>query len=227
MKLLDGTISLDGHELASKYPTPKAQEVRIVVPGAVSIGIKCKDGIVLGNERRSIWGYTVLSKNVKKVFRVTENIGFSISGLISDMQILTKIMRANANIYELDKGSPMKVKTLAKFLASFLYRQKMAPLYTQVIIGGVDAAGPQLFTLDPVGSLIPDDFAATGSSTTLALSILEAEYTPEMTVDKGRALAEKAIVNSIKRDATVGDAMDLLVITKDGSKGFSKDLSGL
>jgi proteasome beta subunit len=225
MKLLDSRISLDGREIRPIQDTPKAQEVQIVIPGAASIGIKCTDGIVLANERRSIWGYTIISKSVKKVFRITDRIGFTIGGLISDMQMLTKIMRANANLYELDKEAPMKVRSLTKLLANFLYQRKMAPFYTQVIVGGVDGDGPQLYTLDPVGSLIPDDFAAVGSSTTMAISILEAEYFPEITVEKAKALAEKAIVNSIKRDATVGDGIDMLIITKAGSTGLSKDLT--
>ncbi len=225
MKLLDSRISLDGRDISPAQDTPKAQEVQIVIPGAASIGIKCTDGVVLANERRSIWGYTVISKSVKKVFRITDRIGFTIGGLISDMQMLTKIMRANANLYELDKEMPMKVKSLTKLLANFLYQRKMAPFYTQVIVGGFDGDGPQLYTLDPAGSLIPDEFAAVGSSTTMAISILEAEYTPEITVEKAKVLAEKAIVNSIKRDATVGDGIDMLIITKAGSTGLSKDLA--
>ncbi|NMC06153.1 MAG: proteasome subunit beta [Candidatus Lokiarchaeota archaeon] len=224
MKLLDSRISLEGREMQMAQSTPKAQEVQIVIPGAVSIGIKCTDGIVLANERQSIWGYTVISKSVKKVFRITDRIGFTIGGLISDMQMLTKIMRANANLYELDKEMPMKVKSLTKLLANFLYQRKMAPFYTQIIVGGVDDDGPQLYTLDPVGSVIPDEFAAVGSSTTMAISILEAEYRPEITVEKAKLLAENAIVNSIKRDATVGGGIDMLVITKSGSTGLSKDL---
>nr|MDO8083588.1 hypothetical protein [Candidatus Sigynarchaeum springense] len=225
MKLLDSRISLDGREFHPVQDTPRAQEVQIVIPGAVSIGIKCADGIVLANERRSIWGYTVISESVKKVFRITDRIGFTIGGLISDMQMLTKIMRANANLYELDKETPIKVKSLTKLLSNFLYQRKMTPFYTQIIVGGVDGDGPQLYALDPAGSLIPDDFAAVGSSTTLAISILEAEYTPSITVEKAKALAEKAIVNSIKRDATVGGGIDMLIITKSGSTGLSKDLS--
>jgi proteasome beta subunit len=225
MKLEDTKISLDSDVIGTPIPTPKAQEVQIVVPGAVSIGIKCADGVVLANERRVIWSYTVISKTTKKVFLVTKNIGFSVSGLISDMQMLHKIIRANANIFELDKGKPMSVKGLTKFLANFLYQRKMAPLYTQVIVAGVDAAGPSLYTLDPVGSLLPDDFAATGSSTTLAISILESEYTSSITVEEAKALAEKAIVNSVKRDATTGEGLDMLVITKDGVEWVSKELT--
>ena len=29
---------------------------QIMVPGATAVGIKCKDGVVLGNDRRATWG---------------------------------------------------------------------------------------------------------------------------------------------------------------------------
>ncbi|MHA1683867.1 MAG: proteasome subunit beta [Promethearchaeota archaeon] len=227
MKLPEPTIPLSGPEFKVDLETPDAQQVQIVIPGAVSVGVKCKDGVVLGNERRVIWGYTVTNKKVKKVFKITDKIGFTVSGLISDMQMLVKIMRANVNIFELSNQTTMSVKALTKLLAGYLYQRKMAPLYTQVIVGGIDKSGPSLYTLDPIGSLIPDDFAATGSATTMAISMLESEYRTEMTVAEGKALVEKSIINSIKRDATTGEMLDILVITKDGSKGMSKDLSNV
>lgn len=225
MNLFDSKIPIARDNV--DFSQPKAQEVRIVIPGAVSVGVKCKDGVVLGNERRVIWGYTVLSKNVKKIYRIGENIGLTVSGLISDMQMMVKIMRVYFNLFELESGSPMSVKAFSKYLASFLYQRKMAPLYTQVIVAGVDKDGLSLYTLDPVGSLIPEDIAATGTGTTLAISILESKYDPDMTVEEGKVLVEEAIVNSVKRDATTGDGLDILIITKDGSQGLSKDISDL
>ena len=41
---------------------------QIMVPGACGVAIKCKDGVVLGNDRRATWGYTVTNKTTKKVF---------------------------------------------------------------------------------------------------------------------------------------------------------------
>ncbi|MHA1371791.1 MAG: proteasome subunit beta [Promethearchaeota archaeon] len=202
-----------------------AQAVEITIPGAVSLGLKCVDGVVLGNERRFIWGYTALVKNVKKIFKLTDRIALSVAGLISDMQMLAKIMRAQANLYELDHGAPITVKALAKLLSNYLYQRKLMPLYTQVIIAGVDDDGPGLYTLDPIGSFIPDDYAAAGSSTTLAISILESEYKKDITVKEAKALVEKAIINSIKRDATTGEIMDVMTITKDGISEYSKDIS--
>lgn len=191
---------------------------QIMVPGAASVAIKCKDGVVLGSDRRATWGYTVTNKATRKVFKITENIGLCSYGLIGDFQILVRIMRAQAKLYELDAGQRITTQSLAKLVSNFLYSRKMAPLYTNLIVAGVDKDGPKLYTLDALGSLIPEDYGATGTGMLLSMGILEAEYKPDLTVEQGVKLVEKAIRNSIKRDAMSGNGIDLLIITKDGAK---------
>jgi proteasome beta subunit len=193
-------------------------EQQIMVPGASSVGVKCKDGVVLGSDRRAIWGYTVTNKSTRKVYSITDFIGMACYGLIGDYQMLTKILRAQANLYKLDTRVRISTKSLAKMVSNQLYARKMAPLYTNLIVAGMDKDGPKLYTLDAIGSLIPEDYAATGTGMLLSMGILEAEYTPELTVEQGRELVEKIIRNAIKRDAMSGNGIDLLTITEDGSK---------
>ncbi|GAJ01686.1 unnamed protein product, partial [marine sediment metagenome] len=78
--------------------------------------------------------------------------------------------------------------------------------------------GPELYTLDALGSLIPEDYGATGTGMLLSMGILEAEYKPDMTVEDGVKLVEKVIRNSIKRDVMSGNGIDLLIITQDGTE---------
>jgi proteasome beta subunit len=75
-----------------------------------------------------------------------------------------------------------------------------------------------VYTLDALGSLSPDEFGATGTGMLLSMGILEAEYKPGMTVEEGEKLVEKAIRNSIKRDAMSGNGIDILIITQDGAE---------
>jgi len=65
---------------------------------------------------------------------------------------------------------------------------------------------------------MPDDYGTAGTGMLLSIGILEAEYKTNMTVAAGEKLVEKAIRNSIKRDAMTGNGIDLLSITKDGAK---------
>jgi len=190
----------------------------IMVPGACGVAIKCKDGVVLGNDNRATWGYTVTNKSTRKVFKITENIGLAAYGLIGDFQMLVKILRAQANLYELDSGSKITTKSMGKMVSNYLYSRKMFPLYTNLVIAGMDEDGPKLYTLDAIGSLIPEDYGTTGTGMLMSIGILEADYKPDMTVAQGEKLVEKAIKSTIKRDAMSGNGIDILTITKSGSK---------
>ncbi len=188
---------------------------QIWVPGACSVAIRCKDGVVLGNDTRSTWGYTVNNKNVKKIFPITKDkkIAISCYGLIGDFQALARIMNAQANIYELREGYKISVQAMAKMVANYMYQRKMSPLFCNVEVAGIDENGPKVYTMDAIGSLMEDDYGVSGSSATFAVSILEAEYKPTLTVKKGIELMKKVIRNAIKRDAMAGNAMDIMAIT--------------
>ncbi len=190
----------------------------IMVPGACGVAIKCKDGVVLGNDRRATWGYTVTNKSTKKVFLITENIGLAAYGLIGDFQILTKILKAQANLYELDAGEQISTKSMGKLVSNYLYSRKMFPLYTNIIVAGMDKEGPMLYTLDAIGSLMPEDYGTAGTGMLLTIGLLEAEYKPDMTIAAGEKLVEKAIRAAIARDAMSGNGIDILTITKTGGK---------
>jgi len=191
---------------------------QIMVPGACGVAIKCKDGVVLGNDNRATWGYTVINKSTKKVFKITEYIGIAAYGLIGDFQILLKIMRAQANLYLLDARERISTQSMGKLVSNYLYSRKMFPLYTNLVIAGVDKDGPKLFTLDAIGSLMPDDYGTAGTGMLLSIGILEAEYKKEMSVEEGEKLVEKAMKAAMKRDAMSGNGIDILTITKDGAK---------
>jgi proteasome beta subunit len=199
----------------------------IIVPGAASVAVKCKDGVVLGNDRRATWGYTVTNKSTKKVFPLSDHIGISCYGLIGDFQILVKIMQARARLYEFDFGSRITTKAMGKVVSNYLYSRKMFPLYTNVVIAGVDPDGPKLYTLDAIGSLMPDDYGAGGTSMLMMIGMLEAEYKDNMTISAGEKLVEKAISAALQRDAMSGNGMDILTITDAGYKEKFVEIQGI
>lgn len=200
---------------------------QIMVPGACGVAVKCKDGVILGNDKRATWGYTVTNKSTKKVFKLTDNVGMAAYGLIGDFQMLTKIMRAQANLYELDAGEKISTRSMGKLVSNYLYSRKMAPLYTNVLIAGMDKDGPALYSLDAIGSLMPDDYGTTGTGMLMAVGILEAEYDKEIKVKEGEQLVKKVIRNSLKRDAMTGNGIDLLIITEDGAEEKSIEFDEL
>jgi proteasome beta subunit len=186
------------------------------IPGATTIGMVCSDGVILASEKRVSYGYLIVSKGGKKVFKLTENIGAACAGLVSDMQILVREMEAYSSLFSLDVGRPISVRSAAKLMSNLLFNRRLAPLITQTIVGGTDEEGPSIYVLDVLGSVIPDKYAAVGSGTEIAIGVLEEGYKEDITVKEGRELIGKAMKSAISRDIMSGDGIDFLTITKAG-----------
>ncbi len=188
------------------------------MPGATTVGVVCKDGVVLASERRLSYGYFVMSKTARKTFKITDRIGTACAGLISDMQILVREVGAYVTLYSYERERSTSVRTAAKVMANLLFERRMFPLLTQTIIGGVDEEGPSMYVLDPIGSLIQDKFTSVGTGAEIAMGLLEAEYKDDLTVEEAKTLVTKAVKTAISRDIGSGEGLDLLTITKDGMK---------
>jgi proteasome beta subunit len=186
------------------------------IQGATTVGLICSDGVVLASDKRVSWGYLISSKSGKKVFKLTDNIGLAFAGLMSDMQALVREAEAYANLFRLEKGRPITTKAMSKLISNMLFNRRMMPLIMETVVGGVDSDGPQLYSMDLVGSLIPDDYISAGSGAPIAMGVLEADYVKGIDCEVGVQLALKAIKAAIARDAISGDGIDLLILKADG-----------
>jgi proteasome beta subunit len=188
------------------------------VQGATTVGLVCSDGVVLASEKRVTYGRLVSSNKGQKVFKLTDSVGLAFAGLMSDMQALVREAGAYANLFYLEKNRPITTKAMAKLISNMLFNRRMMPLLMETLVGGYDVDGPNLYSMDPVGSLIPDDFIAAGSGAAIAIGVLEADYEKEIDCEAGVELAKKSIKAAIARDAMSGDGMDILIIKQDGSE---------
>ncbi len=184
--------------------------------GATVVGIKCTDGTVVATDSLVSWGTLVLTNKGVKAFKLTDTIVLASAGLTSDYQMLVNRLRAQIRLYELDNKKPITVKALSKMVANTLYARRFMPLYVQTVIVGVDKDGPALYTLDMGGSLIPDEFTATGTGVRTAYGVLEKDYRPNLTVKDAEGIAVNAVRAGIERDVQSGGAIRVLVVTKDG-----------
>lgn len=186
------------------------------VPGATTIGIVCRDGVILASEKRVAYGYLIVSKGARKVFKITDQIGAACAGLVGDMQILVREVEAQAKLYGMDVGRNISVRAAAKLMANILFNRRYAPLITQTIVAGLDEEGATLYVLDVLGSLLPDKYAAVGSGTEIAIGVLEEGYKEDMKTIEAKELVTRAIKSAISRDVMSGDGIDFLIITSEG-----------
>ena len=186
------------------------------VPGATTIGLTFKDGVLLASEKRVSYGYLVVSKTGKKVFKITDHIGAACAGLVSDMQVLIREVEAYGNLFKLDVGRAISVRSAAKLMSNLLFNRRMAPLITQTIVGGIDSEGASLYSLDPLGSVLPDKYMVVGSGTEIAMGVVEEGYEDNMSLQEAKGLVNRAMKSAISRDIMSGDGIDFLIITKQG-----------
>ena len=188
----------------------------LFVPGATTLGVVCSDGVILASERRVSYGYLVVSRVGRKVFKITDRIGAACAGLVSDMQILVREVEAYANLFKLNAKRPIPVKSAAKLMSNLLFSRRLVPLITQTLVGGIDEEGASLYALDILGSLIPDKYAAVGSGAQIALGVLEEGYKENMPVEEAKGLVTRAVKSAVSRDIMSGDGVDFLIITSEG-----------
>ncbi len=187
------------------------------MPGATVVGISYNNGVILAAEKRVAFGNFVVNKSIKKTFPVTDHVGAACAGMVADMQVLVRQVEALAKIRKLETRREVPPNSVAKLMSVIMFERRYFPLLTQVIVGGINSK-PEIYTLDPLGSVLPDDYAAVGTGAEMALGIMDAEFKPNMTEDKAKELAIRAIKSAIQRDSSSGDGIDVLVVSKSGHK---------
>jgi len=194
------------------------------MPGATAVGITFNVGVVLASERRIAYGNFVVSKTTKKTFVITPHVGAACAGLVADMQILSLQIAALAKIRRMEIKRDVPPNTIAKMMSNMMYERRFFPLLTQVIVGGL-VGKPTIYTLDPLGSVLPDDYAAVGTGAEMALGVLDPQYKKDLTEAQAVDLAVKSVRAAIMRDSASGDNIDVLVMNKDGAKETTENIS--
>jgi proteasome beta subunit len=187
-----------------------------VETGTTTLGLVCKDGVVLAADRRATAGYMIAHKRTQKVYKLDDNLGLTTAGLVGDLQTLARYITAEVELYKLRRNASMPVDACATLTANILAGQRYFPYWVQLLIGGVDRSGGHIYSLDAAGGSLPDKFVSTGSGSPFVYGVLEDHYKEDITVDQGSDLAIRAITASTKRDSASGEGIDVAIITKEG-----------
>ena len=186
---------------------------------ATVVGLKVRDGVVMATDRRLSYGNIVLSRAARKIFVVDERAAVAFAGLYGDVSGLIRFLQADISAYKLIANAPVTIRSIAKRLSILMYSYKWFPFFVETRVGGVESDGtPRLYVLDPLGSILEEEYAAVGSGATVAFGFLENNYRPDMTVDDAEKVAISAVRTAIGRDIGSGDGIDVVSITRNGAR---------
>ena len=196
---------------------------QLVLKGTTTIGVVCKDGVILASDTRVTMGFYVAHKFGKKVYKIDDHLGMTIAGTVADAQRVVDILTANAQLYRINLNRPMPVNSAARLVANLLFSARYVPLATQVLVGGVDDTGPHVFNLDPFGSLTEEKSVSTGSGSPIAYGILEDKYKENMPVVEVLPIVVKAVNAAMKRDIASGNNYNVIVIDENGYRELNEE----
>jgi len=190
--------------------------------GTTTIGLTCNNGIVLVADKRASWGTFVASKRAKKIFKLNKFVGASVAGSVGDAEALMRLIQAEAALFEMNNKKVMSPNAIATLLSNILQGNKIFPYLVQILIAGLDGNKPKLYTLDPIGGLTEEKYAASGSGSPMAYGVLEQQYSEEKSVQETLPIAIKAINSAMERDTATGNGIALVTITKEGFKEYDE-----
>lgn len=196
--------------------------VEKVKTGTTTVGLVCKDGVVLASDRRATMGYLIASKDIDKIYEIDDHLALTLAGGVGDAQLLVRWMKAEAKLYRLRHRKSMNVEAAATLLANILGQYKFFPFFVQLLLGGYDNK-PRVFSIDMLGGVTEEKFTSTGSGSPIAYGVMEELYNDHSSVEEGKRVAAKAVHAAMQRDAASGERVDLVVVDKKGFKRYSKD----
>ena len=123
-----------------------AYAIQTVKRGAIAIGNKSKDGVIIAVEEKP--RRLQISTTPQKIFQVDYHVGAAAAGYIPDARAQVDNARFFSQSNKLVYDEPVEVETVAKHLADqcqqYTQYAGARPLGVSLIIGGVDNSGSSL-----------------------------------------------------------------------------------
>ncbi len=191
--------------------------------GTTTLGIVCKDSVIMGTEHRATMGTLIAHKTTKKLFKIDDNLGLTVAGLVGDAQVLARYLSAEVELYKLKRSTNISVKAASTLMANILSGRRYFPYWVALVIGGMDQEGGHVYSLDAAGGAIEDTYVTTGSGSPYVYGVLEDQYKEGLSTSDAVDIAIRALTAAMKRDSASGDGIDLAVINKKDFKPLKEN----
>ena len=194
-----------------------------ILHGTTTVGIKAKDGVILCADMRASAGYFIANNNTMKIQKIDEHAGITMAGGVADAQNITDILRYHANLHRIQKQEPILIKSLTRLTSLIFHQNRGYPFIADILVGGYDKTGPDLYNIDMFGSVEKKTFVTRGSGSPVAYGLLEEEFHENLSVEDAKILALRAVKAAITRNIGTCDGINIAILDKDGFRLLTKE----
>ncbi|XKL60677.1 hypothetical protein PGB90_007734 [Kerria lacca] len=192
-------FSPDGHLLQVEY----AQEA--VRKGSTAVGVRGKDVVVLGVEKKSV-AKLQEERTVRKICLLDDHVVMAFAGLTADARILINRAQIECQSHKLTVEDPVTIEYITRYIAGLKQKYTQSngrrPFGISCLIAGFDFydGKPHLYQTEPSGIYYEWKANATGRSAKTVREFLEKNYSEEeVSSEKGTVkLAIKALLEVVQ-----------------------------
>ncbi|HLD05266.1 MAG TPA: proteasome subunit beta [Candidatus Nanoarchaeia archaeon] len=201
----------------------------VLKTGTTTLGLVCKDVIVLATDKRATAGDMIVQKRAQKLHKLAANIAVTIAGSVSDVQVLIKMIRAELKLKEVRISRRATVKEAANLLSNYVYSNirsfSVIPGVTHFLLAGFDESGLHMYDIFPDGSVTEiDDYVSSGSGSVFVYGVLESNYKKGMDEKEAIDLATRSVNASLQRDTGSGNGLEIWAVDKNGIRVVTEKL---
>ncbi|MCR8487238.1 MAG: hypothetical protein NDP22_02350 [Crenarchaeota archaeon] len=187
-----------------------------ITPGLITgltIGLRGKDFVIIGSSKRELYGSLVISDKGSLMKFFNNRIIVCFSGHVPDIQHIFRELNWFLRTEQLQRERELSIAEVIGFLGLLMFSYKLFPNIAWGVVGGFELTGEtKLYDLDPLGSVLEEDYVASGISAEVAYGLLEKEYRPDISFDNGKDLITRTLRSVAKRDVIVGKYADIAYI---------------
>jgi proteasome alpha subunit len=206
-------FSPEGHILQAEYAE---KTVRL---GSASIGVVCKDGIVVIADKR-IKDKLIVPESANKVYEIDEHIAGSAAGILSDARILIERAQLTAQQHRVTYDSPIDmesvIKDIANAMQAFTQYPGARPFGVSIMIAGINSEA-QLFVSEVTGNYIAYKATAIGENDEKLKEELRKKYNDDITIEEAIKLSLKIFKDVLGKNFDL-DRFDVGYIEKSEKK---------
>ena len=194
-------FSPDGHLLQVEYAE------KVVKFGSASIGIVCKDGVVIVADKR-IRDKLIALESSHKIFEIDSHIIAGAAGILSDARVLIDQAQVLAQQNRVTYNSPVEPVTVIRLIAD---RKQMSTQYggvrpygVSILLAGVNKGAGHLYTTDVTGNYTSYKANAIGENDEKIREILRRDYKEGITIDESIKFSLKIFKEILDKNFDLG-----------------------